>query len=61
MIREREEEWAAKGLRLYRPPAYRAHPNLIESTHGAPSKVSCGRDASMIRLGELKQAVFCTP
>jgi putative transposase len=30
MIREREEQWEAKGLRLYRLPAYCPHLNLIE-------------------------------
>jgi putative transposase len=30
MIREREAEWEARGLRLYRLPAYCPHLNLIE-------------------------------
>lgn len=30
VIREREEEWEARGLRLYRLPAYCPHLNLIE-------------------------------
>jgi putative transposase len=30
MIREREEEWEARGLRLYRLPAYCPHLNPIE-------------------------------
>ena len=30
VIREREEEWEARGLTLYRLPAYCAHLNLIE-------------------------------
>ncbi len=30
MIREREEEWESKGLRLHRLPAYCPHLNLIE-------------------------------
>ncbi len=49
VVREREEEWAAKGLmRLYRLPAYCPHLNLIE-VYGAPSKGSCCQDASTIR------------
>ena len=30
VVREREEEWEARGLVLYRLPAYCPHPNLIE-------------------------------
>lgn len=30
VIREREEEWEARGLRLYRLPSYCPHLNLIE-------------------------------
>jgi putative transposase len=30
MIREREEEWEARGLRLYRLPSYCLHLKLIE-------------------------------
>lgn len=30
VIRDREEEWESKGLRLYRLPAYCPHLNLIE-------------------------------
>jgi putative transposase len=57
MIREREEEWAAKGLRLYRLPAYCPHLNLIESIwHTLKGFLLPRRFYDSV--GELKQAVL---
>ena len=56
MIREREEGWAAKGLRLYRLPGYCAHPNLIEGTRRTLKGFLLPR-RFYDSVGELKQAV----
>ncbi len=57
MIREREEEWAAKGLRLYRLPAYCPHLNLIESIWRTLKGFLLPR-RFYDSVGELKQAVL---
>ena len=57
MIREREEEWAAKGLRLYRLPAYCPHLNLIEGRWRTLEGFLLPR-RFYDSVGELKQAVL---
>ena len=56
MIREREEEWAAKGLRSYRLPAYCPHLNLIEGRWRTLEGFLLPR-RFYDSVGELKQAV----
>ena len=57
VVREREEEWEARGLVLYRLPAYCPHRNLIEGVWRRLKGIS---DAAPIydSVADLKQAVF---
>ena len=57
VIREREEEWESKGLRLYRLPAYCPHLNLIEGVWRRLKGFLMPR-RFYDSVGELKQSVL---
>jgi putative transposase len=57
VIRGREEEWEARGLTLYRLPAYCAHLNLIEGVWRRLKGFLMPR-RFYDRVAELKQAVL---
>jgi putative transposase len=57
VIREREEEWEARGLTLYRLPAYCPHLNLIEGVWRRLKGFLMPR-RFYDRVDELKQAVL---
>jgi putative transposase len=57
VIREREEEWEARGLTLYRLPAYCPHLNLIEGVWRRLKGFLMPR-RFYDSVGELKQAVL---
>ena len=57
MIREREEWWEARGLRLYRLPSYCPHLNLIEGVWRRLKGFLMPR-RFYDSVGELKQAVL---
>lgn len=57
VIREREQEWEAKGLSLYRLPAYCPHLNLIEGVWRRLKGFLMPRRFYDC-VGELKQAVL---
>ncbi|HEX5914141.1 MAG TPA: IS630 family transposase [Rubrobacter sp.] len=57
VIREREEEWEARGLRLYRLPAYCPHLNLIEGVWRRLKGFLMPR-RFYDSVGELKRAVL---
>ena len=57
VVREREEQWKAKGLTLYRLPAYCPHPNLIEGVWRRLKAFLMPR-RFYDRVAELKRAVL---